>query len=505
MSDSESRGVGTLPASPVGRGSSPVGSTRVIAVGLIAALAGCGAAATQAGAGGGGGGLPRATGDRQTSIVLYQDAALVHERWRVALDGGRGTVEVPVDAGLEIEDLSVIGVDGARLVSLALRRPEPQSGDPVTAAGAEGTLIVQEGARAAIVGADRTVHVVSTGGVLGYRGGGGGGDVRAVITLEGEGREGWVELTYPTLRLSWRAAYALIQDVGGATASLEGAVAVHNRTGLAFPRAAVRVVDQTSAGARKRAAADLGLATLGVGTAAGKDGKGGKDAKDPAGGTRDLGVVDLGRGQTRMPLAIADRLPLREILVFDAVGTKYDTSGVTPVRTRDYGLDATDEPAVLRSFQIEIDQATRARLPPGQVRLFGRGAGGELIPLGAGLIFQAASSSAKSATVPVGRSPDVTGERARTAFTLDEVGIADGKGGRSNRRLDEEFTITLTNAGDRAVQVLVREHLYRGKTWSLGYASAIEREKEGDQQFFMKVEVPAKGETRVVYRVVYPW
>lgn len=491
---------------------------RAIAVSWVAALAGCGAAATHAA--GGGGALPRPTGDRQTSIVLYQDAALVHERWRVVLDGGRGTVEVPVDAGLEIEDLSVIGVDGARLVSLALRRPEPQSGDPVTVAGAEGTLIVEEGARAAIVGADRAVHVVSTGGVLGYRGGA-GGDVRAVITLEGEGREGWVELTYPTLRLSWRAAYALIQDVGGATASLEGAVAVHNRTGLAFPRAAVRVVDQTSAGARKRAAADLGLATLGVGNAAGKDGKDGKggtgggkdaknakdvkDAKDPGLGTRDLGIVDLGRGQTRLPLAIADRLPLREILVFDAVGTKYDTSGVTPVRTRDYGLDATDEPAVLRSFQIEIDQATRARLPPGQVRLFGRGDGGELIPLGAGLIFQAASSSAKSATVPVGRSPDVTGERERTAFALDEVGIADGKGGHSNRRLDEEFTITLTNAGDRAVQVLVREHLYRGKTWSLGYASAIEREKEGDQQFFMKVEVPAKGETRVVYRVVYPW
>jgi hypothetical protein len=49
--------------------------------------------------------------------------------------------------------------------------------------------------------------------------------------------------------------------------------------------------------------------------------------------------------------------------------------------------------------------------------------------------------------------------------------------------------------------------MYRGETWVLAYASPPPGSvtKEGPQQIAMRVTVPAGGETRVIYRVVYNW
>jgi len=435
------------------------------------------------------------TGDRQVTLILFSDAALVHERWRVPLHDGRGQVDVPLDAAIDVDDLAVLGTEGARLVGLALRRPSPDPGDRVTVEGSTGTLVLSAGNDVAILGADHALHVLDSRGLVEYEGGDVGG-VHAAITLEGTGAEGWVELTYSTPRISWSAAYALIRDRTGAHATLDGAVAIDNKSGVAFPGAAVTVVDRAAAASRTRAASDLAKALLGT------------SKKDDPAASRELGIVDVDRGQTRLALAAAPHaLPLREILVFDPVGTKFDAPGSIPQKARNHGLDAKPATTVLRSFEIDLDPATRGSLPAGPVRLFGRGDHGELAPLGAGRLFDRAQGEAKTATVPVGRSPDVKATRRRTDFFIDETGVLDAKGVRSRRMIIEEFTITLTNSGKAPVQVLVREHMYRGETWGLAYASpqASRVTKEGPQQIAMRVDVPGAGETRVVYRVVYTW
>jgi hypothetical protein len=54
------------------------------------------------------------------------------------------------------------------------------------------------------------------------------------------------------------------------------------------------------------------------------------------------------------------------------------------------------------------------------------------------------------------------------------------------------------------VDVVVREHLYRGQTWTLAYHSAPAI-KEGAQQIALAAAVPANGEAKVLYVVVYTW
>jgi hypothetical protein len=443
---------------------------------------------------------PELTGDRQVQLVLYLDAALVHERWRVPLSGGRGSVEIPVDAGIEIDSMSVLGTEGARLVGLALRRPQARVGEQITAGDVSGALVVAEGNTVALVGDDRQLHVADSHGIVRYKGDAAKG-VRAVVTLEGDGAEGWVEMTYATERISWSAAYSLIEEPGGSRATLEGAVAIDNKSGVEFPGAAITVVDKTAATARTKSAGDLAKVLLGTAK------------KDEDTGSRELGVVDVGRGQTRLALGTAPTtLPMRQVLVFDPVGPRFDAPGAIPQKDRNYGIDPkAPPPVVLRSYEIQLTSIARASFPAGPVRLFGRGDRGELTSLGAGRLFEHTQSVAKTATVPVGRAPDVKGKRERTDFFIDEVGDAGAtagtKGERKQRKIIEEFTITLTNAGAEPVEVLVREHLYRGATWLLAYHSAEpgRTAKEGDQQITLRVDVPGKGETRLVYRVVYNW
>ncbi len=73
------------------------------------------------------------------------------------------------------------------------------------------------------------------------------------------------------------------------------------------------------------------------------------------------------------------------------------------------------------------------------------------------------------------------------------------------RRLVEEFVITLDNARDAPVGVLIREHLYRGQNWGIAWWSVKEAVKEGAQQFAMRTDVPAKGQAKIMYVVVYTW
>ena len=217
---------------------------------MIAALAGC--RATTAASGGGRGG---ARGGRQVALTLFRDAALVTERWRVPLAAGRGSIDVPVDAQLAAGALSVIDTGGARLVGLALRAPGPTPGAHVATGGTSGRLLTMSGSRIAVEGGDRALHVTDSRGVVEYAGP--AAAARASVTLEGTGTEAWIELSYPTPRIAWSAAYALIRDASGERATLEGAVAIDNKSGVLFPQAAVTVVDDTIASWRGRVAMDV--------------------------------------------------------------------------------------------------------------------------------------------------------------------------------------------------------------------------------------------------------
>ena len=96
--------------------------------------------------------------------------------------------------------------------------------------------------------------------------------------------------------------------------------------------------------------------------------------------------------------------------------------------------------------------------------------------------------------VKLGTAFDVVGERRQTDFALNSKG----------RVMEEAFEIKLRNHKDQAVDVIVRENLYRWNKWQLLSQSAPSEKKDARTIEF-PVRVAADGEAVVTYRVRYSW
>ena len=94
------------------------------------------------------------------------------------------------------------------------------------------------------------------------------------------------------------------------------------------------------------------------------------------------------------------------------------------------------------------------------------------------------------------RCPQQAGRRRQTDFSYSEV----------KKRLVEELRITIVNSNPAAARVLCREHLYRGLNWALAYHNDVGKlRKTAPQEIEFEVDVPAKAEIEIMYRVVYTW
>jgi hypothetical protein len=70
--------------------------------------------------------------------------------------------------------------------------------------------------------------------------------------------------------------------------------------------------------------------------------------------------------------------------------------------------------------------------------------------------------------------------------------------------MEEAFEIKLRNHKAQAVEVVVRENLYRWSQWSL-IDQSTPSEKKDAQTVEFPVRVAADGEAVVTYRVRYSW
>lgn len=295
----------------------------------------------------------------------------------------------------------------------------------------------------------------------------GGGELVVQTSAAHAGRAR-LTLRYLSARIGWQASYTLIDE--GGRGRLHAALALENRTGRRWQRARFLVVDRNMpSAAPTEAAFTQRVITV-------------------------PGVHLVRPGAQRLDLGLAGALTLRPTLVYDPVGTRLDSATLHPQRAEAYGVERWPA-AVDESVLIDLSQVADGALPSGLVRVFTVGRGGALVWRGEGRLLPPADDAERYTTVAVGRSVDVTGARRRTDYHLD----------LERRRLVEEITVTLHNAGDRAADVLVREHLYRGQCWSLAFQSTERVAKEGFQQIGLGVTVPAGGDATVMYRVVYEW
>jgi len=157
-----------------------------------------------------------------------------------------------------------------------------------------------------------------------------------------------------------------------------------------------------------------------------------------------------------------------------------------PMINRDYtpgGNSAVTSTLQLRAFDS---------LPAGYLRVLTADRNGTPQFIGEGRINDTPKGS--DAHITLGTAFDLRGERERTAFSVDKAG----------RTLDESFRITLTNAGDSARVVTVREHPSRWRQWTLVSSSSKPSQQTPDTLEF-RVTVPAGGKATLDYAVRYQW
>ena len=131
-------------------------------------------------------------------------------------------------------------------------------------------------------------------------------------------------------------------------------------------------------------------------------------------------------------------------------------------------------------------------LPAGYLRVLSADRHGTPQFIGEGRINDTPKGS--DATITLGTAFDLRAERTRTSFKLDKAA----------HTLDEAFRVELSNAGDSARTVTVREHPNRWQQWTLVASSSKPSEQSPDTLEF-RVEVPARGKATLTYAVRYQW
>lgn len=407
--------------------------------------------------------VPEAT--PPASVTLYRDRALVAQRVVVDIPpASKATLQIDVAAGVGPDDVFVVDpgelvISDLRVVGGAPAKPvavEPSAGKPDD----DDDDDTPKPATAAPPPPGPEPPPQPT-----------------KITLQvGAPRAGRfaLRLGYLTDRITWDAAYTLTTTVERERGVLRGAIAIRNATGIALRDVRLSLVDADHAVARARAA---------------------EPAKTAA-ALRELGVTDLVEGDTRVELLAPQTRKLRSVLVYDPIGTRLDRNLDYPVRDASLGIHPPASPHVTESFEIVRDRAASAGLPGGPVRLLERRPDGSLAILGEARMFESATRVADVDTVALGTAEDVTGKRERRELTIDD----------DNARLAEEFVISIDNRRAHPIEVVLREHLYRHQTWHLAYySSSVVAKQEGAQQISLRLQVPAKTKSRILYVVVYPW
>lgn len=420
---------------------------------------------------------------RSDDLTLFRDWAVIRQHVEVDLKGPSTIVKVQLAAGVTTDQIVVLDRGGMTISSLLV---ENHDDDDTAAKGSDAAAnmpvqppqdeeepppppqpAVEEPAATADEEADLGKPV----------------QISLDVSAPTPGHYA-IDIGYVTDRLSWQAAYTMTANPARDRAVVRGAIAIHNRSGITLRASSARLIDAEYGAWRGKSSEQLAAQLVG-----------GTPSSIPPVTPRELGPLVLGTGETRVELLAPMTRAMSAVLVYDPVGTKHDHAGASPAEDNLLGIEEKAAPRVTENFEVVRDRKATEGLPAGPVRLLEQHADGTLSVLGESRLFDAATRVADVDTIAVGTAESVTGARERRELSIDD----------ENKRIVEEFALTVDNQRAYPVRVLLREHLYRGQNWTLAYHSVQDATKEGPQQIAMRTQAPAKTKTKVVYVVVYTW
>lgn len=288
-------------------------------------------------------------------------------------------------------------------------------------------------------------------------------------------------LTYTTSGLGWRAAYnATLASGSACRMQFKPEASIANRSGRDYDSATIKLVaGQPNLGNRTRM---YSMAKAPVPMAAAMP------EQASLGDYRSFtlpGAVSLPNGTvTLTPLYPVQTLDCQREYVIEDGGAYFPPKP----NTNDYGAQDYQDRAITSTLAFSAPDA----LPAGTLRAWINDRDGAPALLGQGGV--ADTPEGQRVSVQLGESFDLRASRERTAFHVDA----------NAHTMTESYKVTLTNGGDMARTVTVRQHPDRWREWTLS-SSSIEPSKRTPQLLEFQVPVPADGDATLTYAVKYTW
>jgi hypothetical protein len=301
-----------------------------------------------------------------------------------------------------------------------------------------------------------------------------------------------IEVAYQTAGINWQSDYNAVLNADDSHLDLSGWVTINNESGATYKDAKLKLIagdvrrvqqpqvmsrvgaaklamaDEMAAGFEEKAFFEYHLYTLG----------------------RSTTVADNQTKQIEL-LKTAD-VPVKKVFLYDGAPQYRWYGGL--VTDTGYGSgEGNKKINVIIELKNSQDNHMGMPLPKGKVRLYKRD------PADASLEFigeDQIDHTPKDETVKlhIGDAFDIVGERKRTDFHVDTSGHV----------MTESFEIHVRNHKTEAVDVLVKEPLYRWNNWEITQASA-KWTKYDSSTIHFPVTVAKDGEQVITYTVRYTW
>ena len=292
-------------------------------------------------------------------------------------------------------------------------------------------------------------------------------------------------LTYTTSGLGWRAAYnAALAGGDSCRMQFKPEASIANRSGRDYDGAKVKLVaGQPNLGDRPMSFQSVAMKGPAPMAAARP-----MPERASLGDYRSFslpGAVSLPSGTvTLTPLYPTQTLACQREYVIEDGGAYFPPKP----NTNDYGAQDYQDRAITSTLAFSAPDA----LPAGTLRAWVNDRDGAPTLLGEGSV--ADTPKGQRVSVQLGESFDLRASRERTAFHVDV----------NAHTMTESYKITLTNGGDAARTVTVREHPNRWREWTVA-SSSVKPSKQTPQLLEFAVPVPAQGSATLTYTVKYTW
>jgi hypothetical protein len=308
-----------------------------------------------------------------------------------------------------------------------------------------------------------------------------------------QGGEHEVRTTYQTGGLTWRSDYNLVLNADDTRADLGAWVTLMNVSGAAYENARLKLI----AGDVQRVTSQPEVYRMGMARSAMKSDSGFEEKT-----FFEYHLYTLPRrtdvlANTTQQITLfptAQGAEVEKVMVYYGLpDAAYWGFFPSPRTDRNFGAQSNPKVDVYIRFENEEQNKLGMPLPAGKVRVYKMDdADGTLEFIGEDLIGHTPRD--ETVLVKVGQAFDVIGERVQTDFSIDN----------SRDEMFETIRVELRNHKDSAERVIVKENLYRWTNWEI-VESNVEHEKIDSRTMHFDVDVPARGERTITYKVRYWW